>query len=176
MIKQPLVSGHVSSVCLSKPLQGGLGNEEALWLEGISPKQRQITHFSCSSPSAMDMCQKPTSVTVSQGSLQIQQGTGAACLVTCYLYHVLESCVRSLTALLRKLPGGSFTSWNAASIPSAEADDPQWAGNELNGSPTETMLLFNNQVKMMVWIMFGCKPTAGEGWQMTLTFPLEKVF
>lgn len=98
MIKQPFVSGHVSSVCLSGPLQRGWVNERALWLEGISPKQRQITHFSCSSLSTMETCQNPTSVTVSQGSLQIQRWTGASCLVTCYLYHVLLFCVKSLTA------------------------------------------------------------------------------
>lgn len=38
MIKQPLVSGQVSSVNLSKPLQRGFGNERALRLEGIFSK------------------------------------------------------------------------------------------------------------------------------------------
>lgn len=55
MIKQPLVSGHVSSVYLSKPLQRGLGNERAVRLKGIPPKQCQITQFSFSSPSTMEM-------------------------------------------------------------------------------------------------------------------------
>ena len=45
MIKQRLVSGHVSSVCLSKPFQRGLGNERALWLQGISPNNAKSLSF-----------------------------------------------------------------------------------------------------------------------------------
>lgn len=45
MIKQPFVSGHVSSVYLSELLQRGWGNEKEPWLEGLSPKQHQITPF-----------------------------------------------------------------------------------------------------------------------------------
>lgn len=87
------------SICQSH--SRGLENERALWLEGISPKQCQITHFSCSSSSTIETCQNPASVIVSQGSFWIQQWTGASCLVTCYLYHVLEFCVRSQTAFLK---------------------------------------------------------------------------
>lgn len=46
MIKQPFVSGHVSSVYLSEPLRRGWGNERALWLEGISPKTMPNHSFS----------------------------------------------------------------------------------------------------------------------------------
>lgn len=60
MIKQPFVSGHVSSVCLSEPLQRGWGNEREPRLQGLSPKQRQITRFSRPSPCTRQTCHNPT--------------------------------------------------------------------------------------------------------------------
>lgn len=107
MIKQPFVSGHVSSVYLSEPLQRG--NEREPWLEGLSPKQCQITRFSCSSLCTRETCHNPARLSrypiAASGS---NNQLALPCFVTCYLYHVLLFCVKSRATFLKKNQGRTF--------------------------------------------------------------------
>lgn len=80
MIKQPFVSGHVSSVYLSEPLQRGWGNERGTMTGGTFSKTTpNHSLLPVTSLCTREICHNPTlSVTVSHGSSWIQQPTGAS--------------------------------------------------------------------------------------------------
>lgn len=100
MIKQSFVSGHVSSVYLSEPLQRGWGNDREPWLEGLSPKQRQITRFACSSPCTRETCHNPTRLsrypTAASGS------NNALRPMSCHLLSL--PCLVVLRQITRNIP------------------------------------------------------------------------
>lgn len=101
MIKQPFVSGHVSSVYLSEPLQRGWANEREPWLEGLSPKQHQITCFFLFLPvQQRDMSQ---SNTVCQGiPRQLMDPTTNWSLMSCHLLSL--PCPLVVRQITRNIP------------------------------------------------------------------------
>lgn len=140
MIKQPLVSGHVSSVYLSKSLQRGLGNERGLSLEGIPPKQCQITQFSFSSPSTMGMSESSICHSIPRWPLD---PTTNWCLLSCHLLSLpCLGVLRQIThSFLKKCRVGVLHHGMCRGIYSAPLKlmTP-------NGSYTEIVLFYNHQV------------------------------
>lgn len=96
------------SVCQSCSREGEGMRGIHDWRDFLQNNTKSLA-FSCSSLCTRETCHNPAlSVTVSHGSSWIQQWTGASCLVTCYLYHVLLFCVKSLATFLKKILGRAF--------------------------------------------------------------------
>lgn len=76
------------SVCQSHSAEGEGMREHYNWRESLPNNAKSLT-FPVPPPCTAETCQNPTFVTVSQGSLWIQQWAISFRLVTCYLCHVL---------------------------------------------------------------------------------------